>query len=618
MEILELFNLTESSKAIPQPSILGIELMEHQKRSIRAMIDLETRGEIIVKDFLYYDNKKNDITLNVNVGILGDRVGAGKSLMIVTLILLSPIPPERPMYHTSGRYITIRQTVNTNKRKPQTLVIVPNKLIEQWKDFFSKAPKLKIYVIDTAKSIETIDETSNVYLISNTIFDEFQKTYENNIWGRIIVDEADSIKMSDTLLLANFIWLVTGTPSGISCAKKKYIRNIFETNKDWLTDMITIKNDKTYLEQSIKLPTPKRIIINCYTPPEIKLIREYIPNHILQMINAGNSDDAIKALNCHVDTEENIFQVIIKNITNTIHNKKLELETENKKIMTTNHFESQMKVKKIEKSIKNLEIKLTVIKNKFKDVKDDSCMICLDDVTKPTMLDCCATTYCFECITLTTSKSAKCPHCQKIIEKKNMHVIKKKGDTYDIKPVPKLKQKIDILLEIIKRASNGKILVFANFSETFKKIVVHLESNSISYGILKGTQKVIHKMITEFENGSKKVIMLNAANFGAGMNLQMATDVVIYHRFTSEMEEQVIGRAQRLGRTTPLNVHYLIHANETDSFSSNDQFTDVDYATFIENSIDIIPEPYIKPDEKPKKVIKKKIFQANKLGINKN
>jgi hypothetical protein len=324
MEISDLFNLTELSKAIPQPPNLDIELMEHQKRSIRAMIDLESKGEIMIKDFLYYGNKKNDITLNVNVGILGDRVGAGKSLMIVALILLSPIPPERPMYHGSSRYITIKQTVNTNKRKSQTLVIVPNKLIEQWKDFFSKAPTLKIHVIDTVKSIETIDETSNVYLISNTIFDEFQKKHENNVWGRIIVDEADTIKINDTLLLANFIWLVTGTPNGISYAKKKYIRNIFEMNKDWMTDMITVKNDKTYLEQSIKLPMPKRIIINCYTPPEIKLIREYIPNHILQMINAGNSDDAIKALNCHVDTEENIFQVIIKNITNTIHNKKLE------------------------------------------------------------------------------------------------------------------------------------------------------------------------------------------------------------------------------------------------------------------------------------------------------
>jgi hypothetical protein len=54
------------------------------------------------------------------------------------------------------------------------------------------------------------------------------------------------------------------------------------------------------------------------------------------------------------------------------------------------------------------------------------------------------------------------------------------------------------------------------------------------------------------------------------MNLQMATDVVLYHRFTKEMEEQVIYRAQRLGRTTPLNVYYLLHDNENKEFMDND------------------------------------------------
>ena len=30
------------------------------------------------------------------------------------------------------------------------------------------------------------------------------------------------------------------------------------------------------------------------------------------MINAGNSEEAIKALNCNIDTDDNIFQVITK------------------------------------------------------------------------------------------------------------------------------------------------------------------------------------------------------------------------------------------------------------------------------------------------------------------
>lgn len=53
--------------------------------------------------------------------------------------------------------------------------------------------------------------------------------------------------------------------------------------------------------------------------------------------------------------------------------------------------------------------------------------------------------------------------------------------------------------------------------------------------------------------------MINAQFFGAGVNLQMATDIIIYIRFTKEMEEQIIGRAQRLGRDIPepLNNYFI-------------------------------------------------------------
>jgi hypothetical protein len=56
--------------------------------------------------------------------------------------------------------------------------------------------------------------------------------------------------------------------------------------------------------------------------------------------------------------------------------------------------------------------------------------------------------------------------------------------------------------------------------------------------------------------------MLNAQHYGSGLNLQMATDIIIYHELDIELETQVIGRAQRLGRTTQLNVYYLLNDNE--------------------------------------------------------
>jgi ERCC4-related helicase len=69
-------------------------------------------------------------------------------------------------------------------------------------------------------------------------------------------------------------------------------------------------------------------------------------------------------------------------------------------------------------------------------------------------------------------------------------------------------------------------------------------------------------VIEDFTNGTINVVMMNAKHYGSGLNLQMATDVIIYHEMAKELEIQVIGRAQRLGRSSSLNVHYLLHENE--------------------------------------------------------
>ena len=42
----------------------------------------------------------------------------------------------------------------------------------------------------------------------------------------------------------------------------------------------------------------------------------------------------------------------------------------------------------------------------------------------------------------------------------------------------------------------------------------------------------------------------------------MTSDVIIYHRMSKDLETQIIGRAQRPGRTTSLKVHYLCYENE--------------------------------------------------------
>ena len=96
--------------------------------------------------------------------------------------------------------------------------------------------------------------------------------------------------------------------------------------------------------------------------------------------------------------------------------------------------------------------------------------------------------------------------------------------------------------------------------------LIHHKNNTfwgdINCSVLKGSMATIEKRINEFKNGKIKVLLMNSESYCAGMNLQCTTDVIIYHNLNSDIEKQAIGRAQRIGRTSKLNVHYLKHNNE--------------------------------------------------------
>ena len=89
-----------------------------------------------------------------------------------------------------------------------------------------------------------------------------------------------------------------------------------------------------------------------------------------------------------------------------------------------------------------------------------------------------------------------------------------------------------------------------------------LAKNSISYQQLKGSGAVVKNIIAKFKSGETRVLLLNANHYGAGLNLQMCSHIVLFHRMEKDMEKQIIGRGQRLGRTSQLEVVYLCHNNE--------------------------------------------------------
>ena len=68
------------------------------------------------------------------------------------------------------------------------------------------------------------------------------------------------------------------------------------------------------------------------------------------------------------------------------------------------------------------------------------------------------------------------------------------------------------------------------------------------------------KRIGEFADAVEtRALVVNCKNYGCGQNLNMATDVIMFHAVDSRMDEQIIGRAQRAPRVGRLNVWRFIH-----------------------------------------------------------
>ncbi len=107
-----------------------------------------------------------------------------------------------------------------------------------------------------------------------------------------------------------------------------------------------------------------------------------------------------------------------------------------------------------------------------------------------------------------------------------------------------------------------KMIVFAGFGETLAAVGKFLTESGISWLQLCGTHSQKARTIAEFEK-SGQVLLINSSQTCAGVNLQYCSDAVFMHKISDpNIEAQVAGRIQRIGRTCNARIHYLAYDNE--------------------------------------------------------
>ena len=588
---------------INQPEAVTLSLFKHQKKAIWKMTEMENTHKIVRTDI----NRE----LITNYGIYADKVGSGKTLAMATLLHTNKNPsqaytlPQQVTNHVMVSGIKDNRR-NTYLNIKTTLIIVPHNLIKQWADTLNLVVGLEIQKVNTKKMVlELIDllridqtleppEPIPIILISNTMYRHFNKVWHDEYiptsvpnggipnyvgttwgrrpkikWNRIIVDEPHTFILPENSLKSNFCWFICATPNDILYSNRQWLRHIMggeyyyeRLNPNELT---VIKSENDVIEQSLCLPPYIERFIKCKAPTYLfdRQIRNNLPTEALARLHANDVVGAMEILNINAKSESSILDSLIENYKNRVHNEKLEI---NRLMQIRNISESDRRDR-----IQRHETKLREFENKIKSITDrvtvsENCPICLDNVSDPRAItDCCHKSFCFECILMALKTSNnKCPMCKSNIRTHSLHIesavhVDKKIKIDNNPKTPELLSKTDTILKMIGNMDdNSRYLIFSEYDNSFQRISYKLSERMIPFKVLKGGVDEQQKNIKKFESGEIKILMLNAHNFGAGLNLQMTTDIIIYHQFrTEDLKTQVIGRAQRIGRQTALNVHYL-------------------------------------------------------------
>ena len=602
--------LNENDKIIEQNEKVKMKLKPHQLTALYKAIDMENNGIINYKisnihkyNSLIYmlygkyfnsTNNNNIISISTNVGILGDMVGYGKTLTALALIAnndinnikVNDIYSKNFANNNSYSYLNI-STKNlflqqNNNFLNTTLIIVPRGPVYiQWLNMIKKETSLKVLAIDNINFIKRSMPVKNnnnindiieyfnsfdIILIKNTTFKLLYSYYGDTItkWKRIIIDEAhDIIRNISIDIKYNYLWLISGTYEDLIKNFHNYSNNIIYSNitkelfNNEFINLMLIKNNTNFIKKSFDLPEPIEKYYLCKLSNNINIIKNFITDNILDKINAGDIIGAIKELGGKNEKEDDIIELVLKELKRDLFNKEAEKNYINS--MDISNETKLIKLKNIDNEIQQQEEKINNLKERISYISTKSCSICMDLITNPIMIEC-THIFCGGCLLKWLKNNRNCPYCRNSINNMNKLIAIVDNNYKDVEK-ENIFSKEATLIKIISDKPNGKFLIFSKNENSFEKIKQELTINSYNYELLKGNTTHMMNVLNKFKNGDINIILLNTQYAGSGIDISDATDIIIFHNMGND-KNQAVGRAQRVGRTTNLHIHNLCYSHE--------------------------------------------------------
>ena len=546
-----------TNRMVSQPKNIGTKLFPHQLTSIYMMEKLEREKKVE-----RYTPLPTSIITHTRLGINADQTGYGKTLSMIGLILRDKMEWDMNLPYiwedikTESAGLVRTRTINRYEKVPATLILVSTSIIEQWKQELEHT-SLTVGSVINKKDVDNIEVAEcDVVIVTTSMYNYLIRSHCQYAWKRFIFDEPGHSRVSGMKeVVAGFYWFVTATPNSIASyhrnCRGSFMKKIIDNNwSDFdvqFRDLI-IKNEEEFVKSSFTIPESEHYYHNCFQPLS-NTVTGLVNPTVMIMIEAGNIEGAISALGGRKT----------KNIAELVRKKKLEeLEDASHKIRLYTLRDEPDKIKIWNSKKTHIEIQLTELASRFQRMLSAPCLICHDTMTNPVLDPSCQNMFCGECLFSWLKVKKACPTCRSDIALKDLVYISSNDTrTAEIKTEIVPQTKIEKIIDLIKNNKTGKFLIFSTYDETFEPICRALKEHEITYTLMRGTSSTRLKNINKFKKGDTQVIFLNSSFNSAGINLQETTALIMYHKMNKSSTVQIIGRAERIGRTDPLRVHHL-------------------------------------------------------------
>jgi SNF2 family DNA or RNA helicase len=523
--------LNEHSPRMEPPAICckKVTLWVHQKTMLARCKYIEAHPVMATTITRYHQrymfSKNIQTPATVALGVMNDPPGAGKTYVMLALIASDFDSDDNP--------------------NSTTIIVAPKNILEQWKEsitmMFGPMTSASLpWTIATYSSINNLYIEPDAFfkyrivLLEQILTDAFAIAYasqsiNNSITTsrgihRVVFDEIDNMSRSMTEpIKSDKVWFMSASFVPNDELVTKNIPYLYDSS---LALSMICRTDPLFIQANLKLPPPKIETIIC-EDSDIQLFRDIVPNEIMTSLHVGNSRILAKYIG-YTDNSRDLKEIaiwysvelgnlILKMQQNIIEGNILKLkDIENAKNMSEKELNDHLPVfNKFVESISNTSIKLE------------------KSIIAKTTLDNRLT--CF---------------------------------------VPPGSRAKTIVLEtdvIIPKILGNPLSKWIVFNDEFN-VLIDLNKILIYKGITcealdGGTITAVNRTIAAFkapasQSNAIQVLLINSATEGCGLNLETATDILFMHASKQNLIEQVVGRAQRYGRTECLRIICLMNRME--------------------------------------------------------